>query len=240
MPPEDALHNEKRRDPVPTRFQGRMVAQSLHAGDRVLTKGVSMPYLRTRLLDRLTATVAVAMGAGLAFQAPVARADLISLTTCNGSALSQPFAMWGDLASYELAPGGDFEKPAWTLHGAAQRVSGSEPYAATGTLGDWSLRLPAGSSAQSPPTCVDAAYPTVRFFIAGTGAVAVGLVQGGLEIPAGIAVAGGTWLPTPVIVTSSAVLATTSDGVAHVSLRLTSLFGDPQVDDIFIDPWNRG
>ena len=27
---------------------------------------------------------------------------------------------------------------------------------------------------------------------------------------------------------------------AQVSLQLTALAGDPQVDDVFIDPWNRG
>jgi hypothetical protein len=31
-----------------------------------------------------------------------------------------------------------------------------------------------------------------------------------------------------------------SGGVAQVSIRVTSLLGDPRVDDVFIDPWNRG
>lgn len=194
----------------------------------------------SRMLGSLAALSALAIGAALVFPVSPAGADLIDLSACNSSALSQPFASWGDLASYELAPGGDFETPAWTLQGAAQRVSGSEPYAATGTLGSWSLALPAGSSAQSPPTCVDAAYPTVRFFIAGTGLVAVSLVDGNTVIPAGIAVAGHTWVPTPVMFTTSAVVAATSGGVAQVSLRLTALWGNPRVDDIFVDPWNRG
>jgi hypothetical protein len=87
---------------------------------------------------------------------------------------------------------------------------------------------------------VDAAYPTVRFFIAGAGSVAVSLVDGNIEIPAGVVVAGSSWLPTPVILTTSALLAATSDGVTAVSLRLVALSGDTQVDDVFIDPWNRG
>src|SRR5262249_29851579 len=147
---------------------------------------------------------------------------------------------WADLASYELAPGGDFENPAWTLSGGARRVPGSEPFAATGTHGNWSLTLPAGSSAQSPATCVDAADPSVRFFIAGKGSVAVSLIAGKLVLPAGIAVGGVGWLPAPVTVTTSAVVSALSDGVAQVSLRLTALSGSPQVDDVFIDPWNRG
>ena len=194
----------------------------------------------SRTLGSLIAVIALAIGTALLLPASPARADVINLNPCNSAPLTQPFARWGDPASYELAPGGDFEAPAWALYGGAHRVPGSEPYAATGTLGSGSLTLPMFSSAQSPPTCVDAAYPTVRFFIAGTGAVAVSLVDGNLAIPAGIAVAGHTWQPSPVMITSSPVVAALSGGVAQVSLRITSLIGDPQVDDVFVDPWNRG
>ena len=122
------------------------------------------------------------------------------------------------------------------MSGRAQRVHGSEPYAATGALGSWSVKLPAGSSAQSPSTCVDAEYPTLRFFIAGRGLVAVTIVGNGLDI----AVGGSSWLPTPVMITGSPVTAAFSNGVAQVAVRLTTLIGDPRVDDVFVDPWNRG
>lgn len=193
-----------------------------------------------RFLGSLSILVAMAIGAVFALSVPAAQADALVLTTCNTASLGQPFLPWGDTASYELAPGGDFEKPSWTWSGGAQRVRASEPYAATGTLGSWSLSLPAGSWAQSPPTCVDAAYPSVRFFIAGTGAVVVSVVDGNTQIFAGIAVAGWNWLPTPVMLTSSAVMASTSDGVAQVSLRFIAISGNPQIDDVFIDPWRRG
>jgi hypothetical protein len=175
---------------------------------------------------------------------------LVNLNTCNLSALSQPFAPWLDFSNYELAPGGDFERSkspggdfassVWTLAGGAKLVAPSEPYAATGTLGSFSLSLPAGSSAQSPLTCVDAAYPSIRFFIAGKGSVAVNVVDGSSVIPAGVALAGGGWSPTPVMLTSSAVLGALSGGTAQVSLTFTGLSGDPEIDDVFIDPWNRG
>lgn len=199
-----------------------------------------MSFGRTRLLGSLGATLALTLGGALALQVSAAQADLIDLSTCNTSVLSQPFAPWGDLASYELAPGGDFETPGWTLTGGAQRIPGSESYAATGALGNRSLVLPAESSARSPATCVDAAYPTVRFFIRGPGLVGVSLVAGSAEIPVGVAVGASSWLPTPVMLTTSAVVAATANGVAQVSIRLTGLLGDPQVDDVFIDPWNRG
>jgi hypothetical protein len=171
--------------------------------------------------------------------AAAAQADVIDLSACNLSPLSQPFAPWLDPASYELAPGGDFENSSWTLTGGAARVPGSEPFAATDALGSWSLSLPAGATAQSPATCVDAAYPTVRMFVAGTGAVAVSVVYGDTVIPAGVAVAAGGWSPSPVSLTSAALVALTSDGSAQVSLRLTTLAGDARVDDVFVDPWNR-
>jgi hypothetical protein len=186
------------------------------------------------------AVMALALAAVLGPPASAARADLIDVPACAASALSQPFAPWADVAAYELAPGGDFEQARWALGGDAQREPGSEPFAATGRVGNWSLALPAGSSAQSPPSCVDARYPTVRFFVAGTGTVAVSLVSGNLAIPAGIVVAGSVWSPTPVVVTTSPILATASGGTAQVSLRLTGLTGRPYVDDVYIDPWNRG
>jgi hypothetical protein len=199
---------------------------------------------------RLIRTVSVACTLGAtALLAPIvsdAQANvvnptsLVNLDTCNVSALSQPFVPWLDVADYELAPGGDFESSTWTLTGGAKLVAGSEPYAATGTLGSSSLSLPAGSSAQSPLTCVDAAYPSIRFFIAGKGSVAVNVVDRSLVIPAGVAVAGSEWSPTLAMLTSSAVLGALSGGTARVSLTFTGLSGSPRIDDVFIDPWSRG
>jgi hypothetical protein len=187
-------------------------------------------------------SIACAIGAvgTVVLPASAAQADLLNLGSCNTSALSQPFIPWGDSASYELVPGGDFETSSWHLSGGAQRVSGSEPYAATGTLGAWSVSLPALASAQSPATCVDTSEPTIRLFMAGSGVVAVSVVYDGLAIPAGLAVAPGDWQPTPVMLTESPLLGLLSGGSAKVSLQLTTVLGDPQVDDVFIDPWNRG
>jgi hypothetical protein len=166
--------------------------------------------------------------------------SLVNLSACNLSALTQPFARWLDLANYELAPGGDFESSTWTLTGGAQLVAGSEPYAATGHLGSSSLSLPAGASARSPLTCVDAAYPSIRFFVAGHGSVAVSIVDGSTVLPAGIAIAGREWSPTLIMVTDSAVLGALSGGTAQVSLAFRGLSGDPQIDDVFVDPWSHG
>jgi hypothetical protein len=192
-----------------------------------------------RLAAGLSTTVAMAALGTVLLPAAAAQADIVDLSACNLSPLSQPFAPWLDSASYELAPGGDFESSGWSLTGGAARVPGSERFAATGTLGSWSLSLPAGATAQSPATCVDAAYPTTRMFVSGTGLVAVSVVYGNTVLPAGVAVAAGGWAPSLVSLTSSALVGLASDGSAQVSLRLTTLAGDVRVDDVFVDPWNR-
>ncbi|HUA48854.1 MAG TPA: hypothetical protein VMA77_26710, partial [Solirubrobacteraceae bacterium] len=79
-----------------------------------------------------------------------------------------------------------------------------------------------------------------RFFIAGSGTVAVSVVDDGLAIPAGVAIAPGDWQPGPVMLTESPLLGLLSGGTAQVSLELTALTGNPRIDDVFIDPWNRG
>jgi hypothetical protein len=195
--------------------------------------------LLRRLLASLSTITALAVLGAVLGPVSAAQADLVDLSACNLSPLSQPFTPWLDSSSYELAPGGDFESAEWSLTGGAKRVTGSEPFAATGAAGSWSLSLPAGASAQSPDTCVDAAYPTIRFFTSGTGVLAVSVVYGNVTLPAGVDVAAGDWSPSPVMLTSSALVALTSDGSAQVSLRFTTLLGNVRVDDVFVDPWNR-
>ena len=172
--------------------------------------------------------------------APAAQADLVSLSACNTNALNQSFLRWGDPSYYELAPGGTFADSSWELSGGAQLVPGAEPYAAAGTLSSSSLSLPAGSSADSPATCVNAAYPTIRFFVSGWGTVAVSVVYGGTVIPSGVVLGTGAWAPSPVTITGSAVTGALNGGTAQISLRFTSVLGSPKVSDVFIDPWHSG
>jgi hypothetical protein len=172
-----------------------------------------------------------------------AHADLIDLDACNLSPLSQPFAPWGDYSEYEPAPGGAFEQAddsGWTLTGGAHVVAGGDPYDSTGTPSLFSLALPAGAQASSPLACVDAAYPSARFFIGGSGLVAVSVIDGGTPILAGVAVGTGQWLPSPGMLTSAAVFSAFADGSAQVSLQFTALAGDVRIDDVWIDPWCRG
>jgi hypothetical protein len=154
--------------------------------------------------------------------------------------VSQPFAAWGDSASYELAPGGDFEFPGWGLGGRAALAAGSEPFAATGSLGTQSLSLPAGADATSPSLCLDAGKPTLRLFTSGGGLLAVEIQTGVVTAPVGVVAASSTWAPSPILLTGSSLLGPLSGGTVQARIRVSALTGRPRVDDVFVDPWNRG
>jgi hypothetical protein len=203
---------------------------------------------RLARLSRPALALAAAF-AGLALSgagAASAQAALISTSACDNSALTSPFARWGDSSSYKLAPGGDFESGAagWTLAGGARTVAGSEPFAATGHAGASSLYLPAGASATSPFTCVNAAYPTFRFFArddAPLATVAVSVVYKtalGLtvSVPVGVATLSSGWSPTLKMLTASAVTGALAGGTTQVALRFTALLGPSQIDDVYVDP----
>jgi hypothetical protein len=194
----------------------------------------------------------VAFGAGLLLAfgfmgAAQAHAALISTGACNEAALSQPFARWGDQNSYELVSGGDFEGSleGWTLD-RAKVVLGSEPYGVTGQVGEHSLELPAGASAQSPFSCVNISYPTFRFFAKNNGLLSALVAQvvyktalGEVVLPLGAVALSGQWSPTLPMLTGSVVGGLLSGGTAQVALRFSELTGSTQIDDIYIDPRMR-
>jgi hypothetical protein len=179
-----------------------------------------------------------------------ARAALITTGLCDKSTLSQPFLRLGDTNSYKLVPGGDFEGTlsGWTLRGGAGTVAGSEPYAATGSVGKYSLSLPAGASAQSPFTCANAGYPAFRFFARNNGLLSTILVQveyqnpilGLVPLPVGVVTLTGNWQPTTRMLTTSFVGGLLSGGTAQIALRFTALTGSSQIDDVYVDPRMRG
>jgi hypothetical protein len=88
----------------------------------------------------------------------------VDTSSCLQVPFSQPFASFGDLHWYTLAPGqaaDAFVGSGWALGGGAGVVTTT---LADGTGGSV-LDLPAGSSAVSPPMCVASNYPTGRAMI---------------------------------------------------------------------------
>jgi hypothetical protein len=205
---------------------------------------------------RMSAIAAVVSAcAALGPAAGTASADVTSIVTdtCSG-ALSTPFKPWLDFSSYTLVPGGDFERSltGWSLNGGASLISGSEPWAVTGSLGRSSLSLPAGATAATAPVCVDLTRQTFRFFarnasvsvtatlkvdiLYATASGAWRTIVAGAMTTAGI----GGWQVSPIYVNTSS-LALLS-GLSHPSIRyrFTAVGGRWQVDDLFIDPYSRG
>jgi hypothetical protein len=208
----------------------------------------SLPALRGSLSSLGSIALLAAVSVLTLLSAAPAQAALVSTGACNEAALSQPFAQWGDTNSYELVPQGDFEGSLsqWTLGGGASRAPESEPYGVTGEVGHYSLALPAGASAQSPYTCVNASYPSFRFFARNEGLLSTVLVQvvyktvlGPVALPLGAVALSSTWQPTLPMLTGSVVGGLLSGGTAQVALRFTALTGESRIDDIFIDPRMR-
>jgi hypothetical protein len=203
-----------------------------------------LPRRSSRAASLAPALALTTMLLGACVVAP-AQAALINTGACNEASLSQPFLRWGDTSYYELVPGGDFEGSlsGWTLSGGAQRVAGSEPYGVTGSVGAYSMALPAGASVQSPFTCVDAGYPTFRFFARNASLASTVLVQvvyqtllGPVALPLGVVALSGEWQPTLPMLTGSVATGLLSGGTAQAALRFTALTGSSQIDDVFVDP----
>jgi hypothetical protein len=194
---------------------------------------------------RLVAAVVSALGIVALSGAP-ARAALINTDACDNAALSQPFAQWNDTNEYKLIPGGSFENGAsgWTLSHGASIVSGSEPFGATGSVGASSVYLPAGGSVTSPFTCVDAAYPTFRFFARNNGLLSTVLVSVvykpllgiPVAVPVGPVALSPNWGPSLPMLTASVLTSLLHAGTAPMAVRFTALTGSSQIDDVFVDP----
>lgn len=242
--------------PQPLRFMLSRVSRPLsgislpHHRVSLPLAGVSRPLARPRAAVALGAaisTLAVALALGM--PAPAAQAALIETGACNQAPLSQPFAPWGDESSYELMPQGDFagSLSQWTLGAGATGVAEGVPYEVAGAAPGHSLALRAGASAQSPYTCVDAGYPTFRFFARATSLLATIVVQvvydtpllGPVALPLGVVLPGGGWHPTPTLLTGSVAGGLLAGGTAQAALRFTALVGSVRLTDVFVDPRMR-
>lgn len=208
---------------------------------------MSIPVARLRAL----LAVGVAAVLGLAAAAPAANADVLGLggSGCGNQQLAQPFAPFGDYASYALVPGGSFEsgEPAWTTTGGAGVVADNEPWGA----GVQAMSLPPGSSLSSPATCVSLDSPTLRFFANSSGGddssslqvtVLFNSVAGVLSsLPIGTVSASGAWEPTPPYPILANLLSLLGGNYSTVAFQFTPQGGDTwEIDDVYVDPWSKG
>jgi hypothetical protein len=189
------------------------------------------------------------MAAAAAVLATPAHAGLLvtSATDCDVPLISQPFAAFGDTASYKRVQGGDFESGTngWTLDGGAKIVSGDASTKVGSSADSHSLSLPAGSSATTPPVCVGLDEPTLRFMtrknsgLLSTLAVTV-QVQTSLGIwaslPLGVDL-GGAWHPSARMLVLANLLPLLPPDKTAVTFTFTPLLGGAwNVDDVYVDP----
>ena len=190
-----------------------------------------------------TLTAALSAAVGVAHAA-------VTQPSCNIPTTQAFLRVDGDLNSYFLAPGGNFEggAPGWTLAGGAALSPGNNSAGGDPASDATSLSLPAGSSATSPLVCVAALDPWLRFFARNGGSSSSRLgVTVLYTLPNGnpgslliAKVSGtGTWKATPAYSYVMNVLANASStGTTNVAFRFAPLdsAGKWQVDDLWVDP----
>lgn len=159
---------------------------------------------------------------------------------------TQPFRAWSDYAQYAQVPDGGFEAGAsgWKLAGGAKVVAGNEPFYIRSAGDRWSLSMPAGSTATSPPMCISLLSSKMRFVVGGSkGSVKVQvLYRGSLSSTLGVFDGGAvtsnrTWAPSPEVSMLGGVLPLLTQSV---QFRFVATSGSPRIDDVFLDPWKIG
>ena len=188
----------------------------------------------------LTALVATAAFAGSAHAA------------CSTAGAKQAFSQWGDQRNYVLAPDGGFEAGAqgWDLDGGAAPVAENESYYLNSASDDTSLSLPAGSSAGSPPVCMDIGTPSFRMVARNSGDPSSKLrvtasykLLGLLRTQTlGTVTGGSAWTPTApqsTVLTLATILGTLIPSAIEIRVTPLDSKGKWQVDDLYIDPFAR-
>ena len=201
--------------------------------------------------------VAMAVCAVAAVAAPAANTGLLvsSAESCDTQQFSTPFSKWGDRATYTPVPGGAFEagQKAWTLSGGAKIVSGNESYKVRSASDARSLYLPQGGVATSPAMCVGLTEPTIRWFqkqsnsllgLGLTGVMTVSVLTETslgvvLETPVGVGLLGNNWSPSLNGLILTNLLPLLPNAKTAVAFRFRAVTSSWNVDDVYVDPYQR-
>jgi hypothetical protein len=161
-----------------------------------------------------------------------------SAANCSRPALSSPFAAYGDSNLYALVPGETFDSVSgtgWTFTGSASLKTATLADGSTGQV----LDLPAGSTAVSPPMCVDYTFPTARMMVqpVSQGAplsIFAGYAATGNLVSAGnVKGHGSGWQPSAVLQTNPG----SQPGWQLVQFALIAgTTGHNQVYNLYVDP----
>jgi hypothetical protein len=204
---------------------------------------IPLPRARRAPLGALAGAVIALAGVPAAAQA-----------ACPTSATAQAFAAFGDTAQYSSVPNGDFETGTggWSLTPGATVAAGNEPWYVGGANDHKSLAIPAGGVAMSNSLCVSEDHPTFRFFARRTsgtwGTLNVKLLwkdSSGRTNTTTVASINGSdtaWHPTDPLALASALPLSGTGQTLQVQLVFDpeDFGGAWAIDDVYVDPWNRG
>jgi hypothetical protein len=201
---------------------------------------------------KLLTVAALAIGAS-AFAAPPATAGLLvkSAPSCQQT-FEQPFAAFGDSASYTMVGGGNFESggAGWQLS-KAKVVSGSNPYKVSTGAHAKSLQISPGGVATSPTVCVGLEHPTMRFFVKSSGGLlslstmsvevlvetSLGLV---VPVPIGVVLPNTKWHASGRYYVVANLLPLLPNNYTPVAFRFRAIGGATwTIDDVYVDPKRR-
>jgi len=203
------------------------------------------------VVRRATAPLALTV-ALFALGAASAHASLLvaSGENCSDYTSSQVFLPFADPASYTLAPGADFESAAssWDLSDASMVSGDNEPFAVGSAADSSSLAIGAGGVATSPAMCVGLGQPDIRFFSKRTSGSALSSLRvdvlfqdayGNTQtLTIGKLNGSGAWTLSPQMAIVANLLPLLDQGTP-VAFRFTATGGSFQIDDVYVDPWNR-
>jgi hypothetical protein len=155
---------------------------------------------------------------------------------------TQAFAQFGDPRYYNFAPNGGLELGSygWSLSGGASVARGNESYYLHSRSDSHSLALPKGAAATTPLMCMGTSSTVIRFVYKGTGDLRVQVVERNLlGFVIGVldwtTISGSdSWQPSPTVTNLDSLLGLL--GASTVQLKFTSLNGQSQVDDVYVDP----
>jgi hypothetical protein len=172
----------------------------------------------------------------------VSRKDVVVKAPCEARTFARVFKPWNDRRLYTLAPGGDFETLAegWTLEGATVAAD-SSPFVLGAALGVSSLELPAGSTALSPPICVERGFPSFRLaartISTDQAVVKVGVVYANGRVKkAGRVKPAADWAVTRKLSLAQGRFRVRRGESALVQLRFAVTAGTARLDDVYVDP----
>ena len=208
-------------------------------------------------LSRALAATCVTLAGVVASGAAPAPAGAGVGVTCPDPT-TKVFAPWGDNYNYAYAPDGGLESGAkgWALSGGAGVVSGNESFFVRGSRDRYSLSLPAGATATTPPMCIGLLSGKMRFFTSNAGAStsrlrvqvvyaggtggllgSVGKLLGVADV--GYVTSGSAWQPSPAIAMLGGTLPLLTQSVQFRFTAVDSQ-GKWRIDDVYLDPLKHG